>query len=472
MGRRSLSFAVVLIAVCTGMSAAATLTAPGRSAPPLVPQGGYEVQALVDGFWRTVGDLPCDRHFRDSVLTLPDGALSGPRVRVRLVQHGGGAAHVDQVSLGGAPPIRLDGASEPDALALALRSDHDVLDAFGRTIELTFPSSPPGSLLHLTARVEGEVNEGLPFAFPPENLFQTFTAKSTFYRYRPSPEGSGPAWTRTLEPKDVLDPKDALFAEPCAPTSGHPDGVTYGWVANDRQTLYAAVEFTPDNTRDGDKDFSSVHVERGGAVKEFRVSELQTRWGRPEFVATARAGYHHKLYLFAIPFSELGIRSAAEASELNLAFSAYGTASINWLSPLFHNFGVVTNGTTSPGFTFTLNNVFSENMVLGTPWITRSGPNSAVFPLTPGTCADGATLLPSQTCAFQIAFAPTSVGGASDNLVVYAQVGTQPQIQAGILVQGQGNDPGTRGIPALGRTGLALLALVLTGAGFVLLRRS
>ncbi|HEX7581395.1 MAG TPA: hypothetical protein VF580_15470, partial [Thermoanaerobaculia bacterium] len=120
----------------------------------------------------------------------------------------------------------------------------------------------------------------------------------------------------------------------------------------------------------------------------------------------------------------------------------------------------------------TLTNTGQTNMVLGTPWFTRSGPNSAVFLLTPGTCADGATLLPSQTCAFQIAFAPTSVGGASDNLVVYAQVGTQPQMQAGILVQGQGNDPGTRGIPALGRTGLALLALVLTSAGFVLLRRS
>jgi len=430
---------------------------------PFLPQGGFGVQAMVDGVWQRVGDLSCDRYVRERTLVLPAGALGARHVRVRLVEHGGGAAHIDSVVLGNTPPIRVVGAAEPAALSLVAHRDNDLLDAFQKTIEMTFPVGC-GSVLRVSARVEGEVNEGAPLAFPSENTFRPLTSASAFYRYVPAAAGRAPTWP------NGLDTSRALFAEYSRPTTGHPDGVTYGWVANDRTTLYAVVEFTPDNTCDGNKDWSSVTVERGGDLREFRVSEDRTRWGYPSFLATERAGYRHKLYSFAIPFSELGVRSAKEAGELKLAFAAYGTTAISWLTPQYWNFGAIEVGQTSAATTFTiLNPNPSPNpaITLGTPWYTRNGPNSSMFPLTPGSCSDGLVIPNLGSCTFQIAFAPTAVGGALDDLVFHVTFGTNPPTNGQVRVQGQG----MRAIPALGALGLALLALALVGVGFFVLSR-
>jgi hypothetical protein len=454
--------AVVLVGVAGAapVSAASTPASP-TFVTPFLPQGGFAVQALVDGAWQRAGDLSCDRFIRERTLVLPVGASREGQVRVRLVEHGGGAAHIDAVALGDTPPMRVAGAAEPDAMELVARRDNDVIDAFGNTIELTFPAGS-GDVLRVSARVENAVNEGSPFAFPTENTFQPLTPASSFYRYVPTAAGRAPAWP------ERLDASRALFAEFSRPTTGHPDGVTYGWVANDRTTLYAAVEFTPDNTCDGNKDWSSVTVERGGQMREFRVSEELTRWGRPSFLATERASYRHKLYTFAIPFSELGARNAKEAGELKLAFAAYGTAAISWLSPQYWNFGTVTVGQTSSATIFTiLNTNPSLSMTLGTPWYTRSGPNSGMFPLDPGTCSDGQVLLPSQSCTFQIAFEPTAAGGALDDLTMHVTFGTNPPTDGGVRVQGLG----VEAIPTLGTVGLALLSLALVGFGVFFLAR-
>ena len=462
MRHSSLAFGFVLI-VAAGASAAATTSPTNPAFPsPGLPQGGFEVQALVDGFWSPVADLSFGRHFREALVELPAAALASPRVRVRLVQHGGGAAHIDEVSLGATAPTRLEGAAEPEALALGLRRDHDVLDAFGRTIEVSFAASRLENPLRLTARVEGPVVEGSPFAFPPQNQFQELTAGSSFYRFTPAPEGRAPAWP------EALDPKDAFFSERCVPTTGHPAGLTLGWIANDQENLYAAVEFTPDNTRDGDADWAGIQVVAGGEIREFRVSEEQTRWGLSRFGPTARAGYRHKLYTFAIPFAELGIRNPSEAGELKLAFSAYGTAAIAWLSPLFHDFGTVFVGSAAPAATFTIFNGTQQGMVLGTPWYTRAGPNSAVFPIAPGTCSDGLAIPAGGGCSFEVGFAPASAGAALNDIVVSAAFGTAPPVQETIRVQGNGL---LEGIPALGVLGGLALALVLGGAGTWLLRR-
>jgi hypothetical protein len=463
MGKRWMAVITVMavgVAGAAPVSAASTPLTP-TFMTPFLPQGGFGVQAMVDGVWQRVGDVSCDRFVRERTLVLPVGALGARNVRVRLVEHGGGAAHIDSVALGDTPPIRVTGAADPEALSLVARRDNDVLDVFGETIELTFPAGC-GSVLRLSARVEGEVNEGSPFAFPTENTFQPLTPASSFYRYVPTGAGRAPAWPKGL------DASRALFAEFSRPTTGHPDGMTYGWVANDRATLYAAVEFTPDNTCDGNKDWSSVTVERDGKLQEFRVSENLTRWGRPSFLATERAGYRHKLYTFAIPFSELGVRNAKEAGELKLAFAAYGTAAINWLSPQYWNFGSIGVGQSSPqtGFTITNTNP-TTSMTLGTPWYTRNGPNSGMFPLDPNTCTDGMVLLSSQSCTFFIAFEPTAAGGALDDITIHVTFGTNPPTDGGIRVQGLG----VEAIPALGTLGLALLALALVGVGVFVLAR-
>lgn len=466
MRRPSLALGVFLI-VAAAMSFTATTSPTGPAVSPgVLANGGFGVQVLADGAWRPAGTLLFGSHFTEAVLALPPAALAGPVVRVRLVQHGGGAAHVDRVSLGTAAPTRLVGTSEPGALALALAADHDVLHATGRTIDLTFPAGEPEAPLRVTARVEGAVVVGSPFAFPPANQFQALTADSAFYRYRPAPGGLAPSWP------EALDPARALFAERCVPTTGHPEGVTFGWVANDRHTLYAAVEFTPDNTRDGDKDWASVQVATGGQVREFRVSERETRWGSAAFAPTATAPYRHKLYRFAIPFSELSLRDAAEAGELKLAFSAYGTAAISWLSPNGASFGSIEVGTTSPATTFTISNTTGVNMVLGTPWFTRGNPAASPFPVSPGTCGDGVTLPPGTNCTFTAAFAPTAVGAVADTLTFTATFGTTPPQQVPLFLSGEGVPARTPPIPSLGPLGLVALALVLAGAGSWALRRA
>jgi hypothetical protein len=155
---------------------------------PFLPQGGFGVQAMVDGVWQRVGDLPCDRYIRERTLTLPDGALGARHVRVRLVEHGGGAAHIDSVLLGSTPPIRVDGAPEGDALSLIARRDNDLLDVFGRTIELTFPAGC-GSVRSAVRTRRRRCQRGSPLAFCPRNTFQPLTPVSAFYHYLPATVG-------------------------------------------------------------------------------------------------------------------------------------------------------------------------------------------------------------------------------------------------------------------------------------------
>lgn len=461
MRRLPLALGVALI-VTAALSTFATTTPVGTTVPPAgLAQGRFEVQALADGFWQPVANLWFGGHYTEQSVSLPAEALSAPVVRLRLVQRGGGAAHVESVSLGTSSPIRVDGASEPEALALAQRTDNDVLDAFGRTLELTFPAAGEGASLRLNARVEGPVIVGSPFAFPRENQFQPLTGTSSFYRYRPAAGGGAPAWPESL------DPAEALFAERCVPTTGHPEATTWGWVANDRDTLFAALEFASDNTRDGGKDWASVQVATRAGIREFRVSEGETRWGTPDFVSTARAAWHHKLYRFAIPFSELGVRNAAEAGELKLAFSAYGTAAVSWLSPNGWDFGAVAVGTTSSAATFTITNSSGSIMTLGNPWYT--GPVPSSYLISPGTCGNALVIPDGGTCTFQAALAPTSPGSKSEDLLFFAAFGTAPQQSTPLSLRGLGIDTT---IPSLGALGLAALGLVLAGAGLWALRRA
>ena len=81
------------------------------------------------------------------------------------------------------------------------------------------------------------------------------------------------------------------------------------------------MDFTPDNTMDGDKDYAHVHVKTSHGLKSYKVSEAEKTWGSPDFVYTAGAKYQHKIYEFSIPLSELGLSKAQERDEIQLAFS-------------------------------------------------------------------------------------------------------------------------------------------------------
>ncbi|MBM3296221.1 MAG: fibronectin type III domain-containing protein [Candidatus Aminicenantes bacterium] len=284
----------------------------------LMPNGEFVVSVWAGGKWKEAGSLEYDRFVKEKSLDLAPLLAGADEARIRITQRGGGAAHIDSVRLGGHPPASVSGAeAERPSSKLAL-PDHDVLDAAGRSFEISFPGGRSDAVLMLTARVEGIKIPSASFRFPASNASET----SKFYSYRmgsvsPPPMDGGEPWRAAM----ACDP---FFKEFCSTSSGHPDGFTGGWVSNDEDSLYITLDFTPDNTCDGDKDYAAVHVRCGGDVKEFRVSESETRWGTAHFTYTDGAAYEHKVYEFVIPRSELG--DAGSEGHVRLAFSAYGTA--------------------------------------------------------------------------------------------------------------------------------------------------
>ncbi|MBW1720414.1 MAG: hypothetical protein JRJ43_12825, partial [Deltaproteobacteria bacterium] len=117
-----------------------------------------------------------------------------------------------------------------------------------------------------------------------------------------------------------------VFKEYSRTGTGHPSGFTYGWTGHDDKNLHVKIDFTPDNTRDGNEDYAKVYVKTGDGLKEFKISEPETQWGSPDFTYTNKVVYQHKVYTFTIPFSEIGLDTLQNRKELSLAFAAYGTA--------------------------------------------------------------------------------------------------------------------------------------------------
>ncbi|MGQ9696131.1 MAG: hypothetical protein ACUVWV_15460 [Thermodesulfobacteriota bacterium] len=133
------------------------------------PRGEYEIYLEQGGKWIKIGSLPYDRFLRERVLDL-SGLLKGQgKTKIKIVQKGGEAAHIDSVFLGGVPPQEVKGVKDDLALYKLSKKDLDVIDAYNEKIELTFPAQGDKKL-KLTARIEGPVKAALPFQFPIENL--------------------------------------------------------------------------------------------------------------------------------------------------------------------------------------------------------------------------------------------------------------------------------------------------------------
>ena len=315
---KGIIFLMVMLAIV--LLPAISLASPqnGPSSSPRVnlmgeakPEGEYIIYLLQGGKWQEVGALSYNKFFREKRIDLGKRIEGEERIKVRLVQKGGGAAHIDSVSLGGLPPVEIRGITDEKVLKKLSIKDFDVIDAYNQDLELYF-SPAKDRVLSLTARVEGERISETPFQFPPENLYKPMSEKSLFYPYRTA-GGS-------------VEEGRPFFKEYSLTGTGHPSGYTYGWVWNDDHDLYVRIDFTPDNTMDGDKDYAKVYVKVKGEIREFKVSESETGWGQPDFTYTDRVPYEHKVYGFRIPLKELGISGERKEEELLLAFSAYGTA--------------------------------------------------------------------------------------------------------------------------------------------------
>ncbi len=280
-----------------------------KSVENVIPNGEFQVYVLTQDKWQQAGKIPCDKFFRERELDLSGFVSDSKDMKVKIVQKGGGAAHIDSALLGGTPPVEVEGIQ--NGLKKLSNKDFDVADAFGKEILITFPKKLKDSILRLTARVESTVISKTPFQFPIANLYKKMDTNSEFYTYQINAEN-------TLSP---------IFKEYSLTGSGHPSGHTYGWVRNDDKNLYVKIDFTPDNTMDGHKDYAKVYVKTKSGVEEFKVSVPETKWGTPDFTYTDKVSYQHKVYNFKIPLEELGIKDTEKETEILLAFAAYGTAS-------------------------------------------------------------------------------------------------------------------------------------------------
>ena len=280
------------------------------------PIGGYEIFVFKNGQWKQAGILEYGKFLREKKIDLGQFLPAKEKIQIRLVQKGGGAAHIDAARLGNLAPSGLNGSGDENALKKIVKQDFDVLDAFRKTLELKFPADGKQTILKLTARVEPKTIEKTTFQFPSINLFRQIDSNSQFYNYV------------LIDSKSAatLKSESPLFREFCRTGSGHPYGFTYGWVSNDDSYLYATIEFLPDNTMDGDKDYAQLHVKTENGLLSFKVSELLRKWGDPAFVYTDKVPYQHKLYHFKVPFTAIGLKQPKAGRNLQLAFSAYGTA--------------------------------------------------------------------------------------------------------------------------------------------------
>jgi hypothetical protein len=237
--------------------------------------GDYVVFVQTNGMWREAGSISCDKFFREHALNVNGLLPNSGDICVRILQRGGGAAHIDSVLLGSTPPSAVHGVQGDRVLAKLLAKDNDVIDVFQKDLELIFPAAKNDGLLRVCARVEGERISEVPFQFPIPNLLREMTPQSAFYVYK---MGENP---RNAD--RALKNAEPLFKELSPTGSGHPTGYTYGWVGNDDRNLYVSIDFTPDNTMDGAKDYAKVYVNTKTGLKEFKVSEPCRTWGAPPF---------------------------------------------------------------------------------------------------------------------------------------------------------------------------------------------
>ncbi len=285
------------------------------------PNGRVTVFLRSEAGWVEVDKVELDKHLRTREVVLPE-EMAGQAVRLRISRTGGGASHLDALTVAGATAAGLD---ERLTRKLGAR-DNDVVDVSeveGRELEFRLPLRDQ-PVLELAGRIEAERISETPFLFPTENLYTEISADSAFYEYR---LGSNPGLLTVDGSLGAEALPEPFFSENPTVGSGHPQAPTTGWVMNDDEYLYVAIDFAADNTMDGGKDYTAVHVKGAEGMKTFRVSTQETDWGTAGFEYTDTVGWEHKVYEFAIPLEELGLESGrAQGGAIELGFEAYGTA--------------------------------------------------------------------------------------------------------------------------------------------------
>lgn len=125
--------------------------------------GELVIYVLKDKGWQRVGSLSFGRFLSENSLVI-SGIADHGETSIRVVQSGGGHAHLDAVLLGGNRPIRVNG--EDAHLKKLSEKDYDVANLGDEGIEVSFAGIPAVCTLEVAARIEPEVISETPFLFP------------------------------------------------------------------------------------------------------------------------------------------------------------------------------------------------------------------------------------------------------------------------------------------------------------------
>jgi subtilase family serine protease/flagellar hook assembly protein FlgD/squalene cyclase len=298
----------------------------------------YHISTWSGSDWVERGVLHYRRFFREQQLDLSDYLpdVDG-EYKVRIRQIGKEAAHVESVALLSgkrraipSSAVKLeksmfaslmemisDSPRGEEALASVSHNDYEVLDLFESEIQVEWQDvARTGQvILALNAREEALSKlKTLPFTYAGRD--------DSGFPYLLAPNAAIKV-DGDLNADDGFDVP--LFKHFSRPGTGHPSATVNGYVGSDNEYLYGALDFTVDNTMDGDLDWASMRVQSAQGWREFRVTEKDNRYGLVNFTRTPAVAFTHKYYEFRIPLSEL---EKLPGDSVVVSFQGYGTAAI------------------------------------------------------------------------------------------------------------------------------------------------
>ena len=145
-------------------------------------------------------------------------------IRIRIVREGGGAGHIDMVSVGGNPPKKVIWPKEKIALRKLAKRDFDVTECSAKGIDLVFAGSKlKDKSLVLVGRIESKDISKEAFKFPPSNLYKKINKSSEFYSYKLN---SKTFQINVDEDLKGINQEEPFFQEFSRSGTGHPSGFT------------------------------------------------------------------------------------------------------------------------------------------------------------------------------------------------------------------------------------------------------
>jgi hypothetical protein len=273
-----------------------------KTLPSYTDFGSFEISVMVDGKWVHAGSLPFDQYPETKSIDLST-YTDGNAIKVLVSKDGGGHAHIDALTLGDHYPASVYGMDELTLKKLS-GNDNDVVDVSEKELMIEFLTSEKSELT-ITGRIEATEISKKPFVFPRGNDYRHIHLGSEFLSYKLGSSSAEPFL------------KKYVYTG-----SGHPSSYIYAWVDNDDKNLYVKIEFTPDNTLDGQTDYAKIYLRHDSEVKEYVLRAGGADYGTSSFTYTNKVNYQHKIYNFSIPLE----METSSNVKVDLCFELYGTA--------------------------------------------------------------------------------------------------------------------------------------------------